>query len=48
MITLFIQTQEEREECRTTSSVSEAAEENAEIETKKKKFSVSVFIILEK
>ena len=48
IITLCIQTQEECEEFQKMSSVSEAAEENGEIETKKKKFSVSVFNIFEK
>ena len=48
IITFCIQTQEEREKFQKMSSVSEAAEENGEIETKKKKFSVSVFNIFEK
>ena len=37
IIILCIQTQEEHEECETTLSVSEAAEQMVEIETKKKK-----------
>ena len=43
-----MQTQEEHEECETTLSVSEAAEQTVENETKKKKVLVSAFIILEK
>ena len=48
IITFCIQTEEEHEEFQKTTSVSEATEENGEIETKKKKFSVSVFNIFEK
>ena len=48
MITLFIQTQEEHDQCDTMPSVSEAADKTGEIETEKAMFLVSALIILGK